>query len=146
MAYSRHDLTIEINEVIEERLAAGSDVIVPWLIQAILASHEEVGLSDFSVCARMEFVADEVGRCVRRFKEPTPDELEELTLPGFKHLQRAYKFERGGQTTIIPIEAMTDEELEAKADEHDKMARGHLGHAREIRRYLKARKSMRGAA
>lgn len=143
MAYTRKDLATEINDEIEIKLSAGMTIVDSWLVQAILSKHDETDLSDFSKCARLEFVKDEVGRCVRRFKEPEPDELDQLTLPGFRRLQKAYKIEREEQQLIVPIELMSDAELEAKALEHDNMAKGHNVHAREIRRYIKARQKHR---
>ena len=145
MAYSRNDLRNEINQIVEAALANNQPVIVAWLVQSVLAAHPEPGLSEFSAFARFVFVNDEADRCVRRFKEPEPGELDEMTLPGFKRLQKAYRIERDGDSMIVPIEAMTDAELEARAAEHDAMARGHRRHANEIRRYLKARGKARRA-
>src|SRR5258706_8643914 len=145
MPYTRKDLTQEINSEIDDRLASGQAINVSWLIQSILAIHPEDDLSDFSKCARFEFVNDEVGRCVRRFKEPEPEELAQLTLPGFKKLQKAYRLTRNDEAIIVPIEAMSDDELEAKAIEHDEASRGHRTHARELRRYIKARRRLAAA-
>jgi hypothetical protein len=146
MVYTRKELTAEINEAIESLLAKGSTVVVAWLVQLILKNHPDEAATDFSQCARYEFVNDEVGRCVRKFKEPEPDELAQLTLPGFKRLQKAYRITRDDDQIIVPIEAMTDDELLAKAEEHDLMSKGHRTHAREIRRYVSQRNKARKAS
>jgi hypothetical protein len=75
MAYSRKELAKEVTQKIDDKREEGKAIIVGWLVHEVLLDHpEENDLSEFSKCARLEFVTDEVGRCVRRFKEPLPEE------------------------------------------------------------------------
>jgi hypothetical protein len=147
MSYSRTELTNEINGIIGERLDENQPIAVGWIVQLVLKKHWEIlPLSDFSTFARHEIVNDEVARCVRRFKDPRPDEMAQLVLPGFKHLQKAYRIARNSESMIVPVTAMTDDELLAKVQEHRAMASGHNEHADEIVRYVQQRQEARAAS
>jgi hypothetical protein len=65
---------------------------------------------------------------------------DELLLPGFVHLCKAYPMTRDGAVVIVPVDQCTDDELKARANQLDEMARGCVAHAREIREYMLARK------
>lgn len=64
---------------------------------------------------------------------------DELLLPGFKHLCKAYPMSRDGDVVIVPVDMCSDEELKARAAQLDEMAKGCVAHAREIREYVLAR-------
>ena len=64
---------------------------------------------------------------------------EQLVLPGFKHLCRAYPLERDGLVALVPVNVCTDDELLMRAAQLEEMAKGCTAHALEIREYVLAR-------
>lgn len=123
----------------------GAVVEKEWLTNAVMSDHSDVtgDDADFAVCLARSAVADRVDRYFRSVKISTdiPDPAQD-PLPGFKRVQKKYVFERDGKQVIVPVDDMTDEEIDAKADEHRAMGRGHFAHADELLRY----KSIRRAA
>ena len=141
MSYFHKDLINEIKETVQEQIRSGEEVETDWLEQAILAAHEELSLSDFSVCARNEFVKAGVMEWARLFKkkELEPRDDRQPILEGLEYLQVAYLHVRNNVRMISPVEKMTNAELKAKADEHRSQADGNNRHADEIERYIKQR-------
>jgi hypothetical protein len=72
---------------------------------------------------------------------------QRFKLPGFEHdhLQNYYVVDLDGETVVVCILDMTDEELEAKASRHEAIAAADAAHAQEIRRFIVWRKE-RGAS
>jgi len=63
-----------------------------------------------------------------------------INIPGFKRIQVAYTIKRGKRQMIVPIELLTDEEVEAKVAELRRMAANCDLHADEMDRYFQERK------
>lgn len=147
MPYFPKDLNNEIKEAVQEQILSGEEFETGWLEQAILAAHEEPNLSDFSVCARNEFVKVGVMDWARNFKkkELEPREGRQPTLEGLEYLQVAYLHVRDNKRMISPIERMTTAELRAKAEEHRSQGGGHIRHADEIERYINQRSRSQAA-
>lgn len=138
---SETSITDEVHHLIDDKLSAGYPVNPAWVVTELLAKHDKIEGDDvefYRVCASKELyriVSGAVGRYNPRGKTD-----EQLTLPGWKRLVKAYPIERNGDTVLVPIDKCTDAELQAHAASLDEMARGCRAHAAELRQYLKSRK------
>lgn len=142
--YSMADLTREIAEAISTLMEQGQTLRREWIVQTILARHDDVEGedADFYRCASRKTIEGAVRQQINRFEpkaEVTPD--RQLVLEGFERLQRYYALEERGELIAIPVDAMTDAQLEAKQAELIAMGAGCYQHAEEIQRYRDARRA-----
>lgn len=135
------NITSEIRKLIADKVSAGEQTRVPWITQEVLDRHADIEGGDtpfYLICARAH-IKDIVRACIAKYDTKTPSDDRQLILAGFEHLQVAYTVERHGETTLVPVDQITDAELLARAAEYDDMARGCRAHAREIRKYVEER-------
>jgi hypothetical protein len=128
----------EIRELLNAMLERGdTEFCATRIAHAIMAAHPKCDGddADFHLCCSYEGIRDEVRDQLNKLKHPTP----QLTLEGFQYLQRLYDIERGGEQMHVPIEAMTDDELEAKAKEHYARGATEYAHGDELMRYRELR-------
>lgn len=136
----------EVREYIADKISQGHIVSVDWLTHDIVRNKSDIEGGDvefYRVCA-FTHVRDVVKRCVGKY-DAKPKSDAQLTLDGFEHLQVAYSVERSGQVVLVPVDQLSDEEIELRAAEYDKMARGCIGHAEELRAYRITRASQQAA-
>lgn len=130
----------DVRDFIQGKLDAGLILRVDWVTAEIIADRDEPECADadfYLICAR-NHVADIVKRCIGKYS-PKPSTDEQLKLPGFEHMQKAYQVDRQGIRLLVPTDALTDAELLLRADEYDAMAAGCVGHALEIREFVERR-------
>jgi hypothetical protein len=145
MPYSASDLDIAIKQIIEQALSDGVEMPAASIALSVRARHPfpktwKGEHSEFALLCTVEHVRARVHSVLGRMKN-RPDPGAELLLPGFEYLQRGYIVERRDQLMPIRIDLMSDDELDAKADEYERMGAGCYKHAAEIRRYKAARKA-----
>ena len=130
----------DVRDFIQSKLDAGIILRAEWVTAEIIAGKQEPDCEDadfYLICAR-KHVSDIVKRCIGKYSaKHTTD--EQLKLPGFEHLQKAYQVDRSGVRLLVPTDALSDDELLARADEYDAMAAGCTGHALEIRDFVERR-------
>lgn len=133
----------EIHKLIDEKIATGVAVKVDWIAAEILQLKCDITGEDapfYRVCTFKE-VKREAKRAIGKY-DATDRTPEQLALPGFKHLCRAYPISRDeDEIMLVPVTQCSDDELLARADQLDEMAKGCRAHAREIRAYVRARKA-----
>lgn len=132
----------ELQAVIDQRVAANETVRLSWLVKQVLADHDVSAFDDFLGYCANATVTREAGAVIRKMKGGEADEVErdrQAVLPGFARLQVRYVFERDNEQIVVPLELMTNEEVDAKADELEAMADGCRIHALELRDYLRQR-------
>lgn len=134
-------ITAEVHKLIDDRISSGVLVQTHWIAQEILAQHDDIDGEDaawYRVCTFKE-VCRIAKSAIGKYKS---DEVtdEQLILPGFRHLCKAYPLTRQGALVLVPVDQCTDEELLCRAEDLDKMAKGCIEHAREIREYLLCRR------
>jgi hypothetical protein len=137
----QQELENEIAALVDAEIGAGKPIAATWLTHAVVASHGEIpddGSGYHELCTYAH-TRDSVRRVLRRYevKEEGPD--PQVALPGFERLQTAYLVTRDKEQVIVPIDQLTDVEIDAKCTELDAMAKGCLQHADELRRYKAAR-------
>lgn len=136
------NITAEVHKLVDEKFAAGVLVQTHWIAQEILASHDDIDGEDaawYRVCTFKE-VCRIAKSAIGKFRAEDITS-EQLLLPGFKHLCKAYPLTREGELVLVPVDQCSDGELLARADELDKMAKGCVDHAAEIREYVLVRNS-----
>lgn len=138
------DLDHEVESFLLGRIEAGETIPADWIATAVIEQHPNIDGEDTEWYRSHVYgaVRNSVRRVLRKFK-PTEDEGrdEQMILPGFERLQRAYLVEREAAQRVVPINQLTDEEIAAKVVEYETMAAGCLKHADELRRYLQERSS-----
>lgn len=72
---------------------------------------------------------------VHDYKVVHSETPEQLVLPGFAYVQKAYAIEQEGEARVVPVSLMSKAELIAKSQELRQMATGCLAHADELDRY-----------
>jgi hypothetical protein len=136
----------EVRDFIQTRLDAGLILRAEWVTAEIIASKHEPECDDadfYLICAR-NHIAEVVKKCIGKYSTKPATE-DQLKLPGFEHMQKAYQVERDAVRLLVPTDALTDAELLARAEEYDLMAVGCRAHAREIRDFVE-RRATQGAA
>lgn len=142
MPYSQANVEAEIREIIDRALDESPTVAQAWLIQALMRRHRDhTGAdADFYECCARRGVSDLVRTVLRTYEHPSLEEAAEHEVPlkgfeAFARLQRAYLVSRGKASMLVRLDHMTTAERLAKADEYERMGRGCLEHARQLRRY-----------
>lgn len=137
---SEASVTDEIHALIDEKIAAGIAVRADWVASGILEIKNKISGEDepfYRVCAYRDIVR--IAKRVIGKYEPTDTTPEQLVLPGFKHLCKAYPMARDGEVVLVPVDQCSTAELLARAGQLDEMAAGCVAHAEEIRAYVAAR-------
>jgi len=143
--YSFSDAQREIVAKIQWLIENNGSVLHPeFIAHAVVGDHPDVNGedADFYKCCSFAKIRDEVRQQVNRMKIATEKQegSEQLVMPGFDYLQQRYFVDRDNEPCIVRIEEMTDDELEAKAQEREAMGRACFAHADELRRYRDLRK------
>jgi len=144
--YSQNDLANEIHELIATTVNNDQVVAAGWIAQAIFNKRQDItgGDADFYKAKAWDAVRADVRQALNRYKSK-PEEDQQLVLPGYRYLQKAYMVERNQEQAVVPISQMTDEEIIARVAEYQRMADGCMKHAEELMGYL-SRRQIRGAA
>ena len=127
----------EIHKLIDDKISTGVVVNVDWVAAEILSAKKDINGEDapfYRVCTFREVVRV-AKRAIGKYEaaDKTP---EQIVLPGFKHLCKAYPMTRNGVVVLVPVTMCTDQELISRADQFEEMAKGCRAHAREIRSYI----------
>lgn len=133
-------ITADIRKMVQDTVESGAVGHVQFFtIQAMndFGEIEGEGADLYTVCAR-ETVVGIVKGVVKKYETHQSDAP---TLKGFEHLRTAYPVHRGGEHLLVPVHLCTDDELEDRASEFIKAAKGLRKHAKEIRDYIMARAS-----
>jgi hypothetical protein len=133
----------EVRKIISDKVAEGKVVVVDWLTHEIISAKAAIEGADvefYRVCA-FTHVKDVVKRCVGKYGAK-PDTDAQLVLSGFEHLQVAYSVMRDNEIVLVPVDLLSDEEIDDRAAEYDRMAKGCIAHARELRSFKRTRRSV----
>jgi hypothetical protein len=144
MAYSLSDLEKEIISTIEQEKASGNERIpADWVAHAVMAAHPRITGDDkdfYTVCS-YRTVREATRKVMGEYRKGEIQLDTQMTMEGFEFLQTYYviagpKDEDGQSSQVqVHVDAMSYEELTAKAVEHDAFAKGHARHRDEIYRF-----------
>lgn len=144
-------LKVEITVVLDRLESQGKAMLAPWITHSICNKHKD-GLAQNDDAEFWEFGGYKTCRSMvtRTINQRAGDnpigEQKQALLPGFEHLQSFYVVDRKGDEVGIPVDLMTDEEIDDKAEMYRKMAGACIGHADELIRYKHLRRSQSAAA
>lgn len=140
MMTSTAEVTNEIKRLVLDKVNNGVIVHPDWLTTEIMnmKSGFEGDDSDFYIVCARQWIWSTVRSMIPKYA-PKEGDGEQITMEGFDHLQKAYPVKREKQIMLVPVAMLTDSELEERALEYEAMARGCLGHAMDIRRYISER-------
>ncbi|WP_423208772.1 hypothetical protein [Paracoccus yeei] len=139
---SKTDVTSEIRRLVQERVNAGISIRVEWFTQEILSMKCEIegDDADFYVACAVDFIKETVKRTVGEYAPKASAATDrQIVMDGFDHMQKAYTVNRDGEQVLVPVQHLTDDEIEARAEEYEAMAKGCIAHAKELRAYRRAR-------
>lgn len=130
----------EMHKLAQERIEAGEVTSLDQIVRAVLDERPNIEGED-APFYRVHAFDDlkRIGKSVVGKYAPNDTTSDELLLPGFKHLCKAYSMMREGEVVIVPVNLCTDDELRMRAVQLDEMAKGCIAHANEIREYMLAR-------
>ena len=140
----RDEIAAEIEFLRERR----RPILPDWITQNVCSRHqaalesaeseEDAAFWRFTGYA---FTRDLVRRVINETMGPNSGgDAKQRVLPGFEHLQEYYLVKREGDQVGVPIEEMTDAEIDAKMEEHDKMGSAHFAHRDELATYKEQRR------
>lgn len=137
---SKTEVTREIRRIVQERIDANVAIRVEWLAAEVVAMKDQVEGpdADFYIACGMDFIKSTIKNVVGEYK-PKPQQNTQIILPGFDHLQKAYTVTRNNEVVLVPVNMLTDAELELRAKEYEAMAVGCIAHADEIRTFIASR-------
>lgn len=139
---SPKDLEQDATNLIASRLDAGEVVHAKWAVQELLNIHADITGNDvdfYLLCAR-EHVYRVIKKVIDRYDKPEDDE-KQMLLVGYEFLRIAYPVERDKERVVVPIDLLTDEELQARAKEFRTQAGSLLRHADEIEEFVTKRRA-----
>ena len=139
---STTEVTREVRRVVQDKIDAGVAIQVDWLTSEILAMKDKIegDDADFYIACGAIFIKKTVSNVIGEY-EPKPETSTQIVMDGFDFLQKAYTVRRDGQIMLVPVNQLTDRELDDRAQEYEAMAKGCLKHALEIRAYVMGRVS-----
>jgi len=147
MSYE-NELNIEINKELD-RLATEK---LPWrasfIAHAICNNHAD-GLvegdeehKNFWRHCGYEKTRSAVTRCINKRAGDTPEEDDrQFRLPGYDHVHLYYVVRRNGDDVGVPVEDLTDDEIDLKSDRYREMGRTCFSHADELQRFKRERRA-----
>jgi len=97
------------------------------------------GADLYTICAH-ETVAQIVKKAVGRYDAP---DSQTPLLAGFEQLRIAYPVHRGGDHVLVPINQMTDDEIDARCAQWQSAADGYIKHIEEMQTYKREREIQR---
>lgn len=132
--YSQSDIKIDIQKWIDWLESNNGEVLHPdFIVNKVLSDWKENygDIPDPALCASKLLVRDYTRRELNKFKL-SEDSDAQITLPGFRKLQRRYMIDRNGEQVCVKIENMTIDECEAKIKEMQSMLSGLEKHIEEM--------------
>jgi hypothetical protein len=130
----------EMHKVVQDRIDAGLVTGLSEIVHDVLRERRNFN-GDDAPFYRVHAFEDlkRIAKSVVGKYDARDTTADDLLLPGFSHLCKAYPMMRDGTVVIVPVDMCGDDELKARASQLDEMAKGCRAHAREIREYLIAR-------
>jgi hypothetical protein len=135
------DIKAMIAKMVADKIDGGSVVNMHWTVTDVLNEFDDIEGSDrdFYLITARYYVYEQVKSCVKKYDTTDTPSTAQIVLDGFEHLQKAYPIERGEVRQLVPVNQMSDAELESRACELDDMAKGCTDHAQEIRTFISSR-------
>ena len=149
MGYER-EFTAEIDAILDQKQAAGEQMVAQWITQEICQGHEKSlpsnGDEFWRYCGYQLTRAAVRRRINARAgdRKPDDDNRQGGLFPGYMHVQAYYVVKRRGVGDVgVPLDQMTDAEVKAKMGLYNSFGVAALAHSDELSDYLKKRRADR---
>lgn len=132
----------EVRKFVQDRVDRGVITRVDWMTSEYLGTKEKVEGDDvpfYRACA-LAHVNEVMKQVVGKFDSKKAVSDSQLLFPGFTQMKKAYTVHRDGIKLLVPVELLSDDEIDQRASEYDEMAQGCRDHARELREFKAARR------
>ena len=127
-----------VRKMVNDTAESGAIGHVSFFTAKALASFGEiegVGADFYTVCAQ-ETVKEIVKKAVGKYDRP---ESDTPTLEGFDHLKIAYPIHRNGEHLLVPVDQMTDAEIDARCEQFQEAADSYRANIKEFQTFKRAR-------
>lgn len=142
-------LTAQINGVLDalklRQLSWNPTLISAEICHLHVAGIQQGEHSDFWLHSGYSYCRQQVRKCINRRAGDRPVS-DKHPLKRWQHLQAYYLLERDGDKVAVPVNDMTDSELEQKARLYRTMAATCYAHADELDRFRNHRRFQQEAA
>lgn len=130
-----------VNQVVADAVSAKKVVTVHAVLSQILALRADVTGKDahYYISHASKDICAEIRRCINRYNDIQPSAEAQLVMSGYENLRVAYSVARYGEQALVPLELMTDEEIDGRAEHIDAVAKTCRIHAQELRLYKRRR-------
>jgi len=130
------EISNEIDSLVELNLVVNRKLVTT----KVCSNHQDElnGDAPFSTYNNHQNVGKLVTKLIsQKFDVNEQNFDNQLTIEGFKYLQKYYSINREGERIGVPIDQCTKEELLAKKERIGKMGRACLVHQNELAKYIK---------
>ena len=127
-----------VRKMVNDKAESGVIGHVTFFVTEALTKFGKIegeGADFYTVCT-METLVDVVKKAVGKYDKPQSDTP---TLDGFVHLKIAYPLHRNGEHLLVPIDQMTDAEIDARCAQFQEAADSYRAHIEEFYLYKEAR-------
>lgn len=131
------DLENELDELIQSTVLSGQTVFTSWIVKEIIDRHSEIYGDEVHWYRDRAFrdVHAVAGKIMRKYKQEEEEGENQLTLPGYRRLQRGYALTRESEPALVPIEDMSVNDFNCKIEQLDSMIKGCQIHKQELIEY-----------
>lgn len=124
----------DVRKFIDDKIDNGETVVVSWITHQVISERAGVEGEDadfYRACA-FDVVARVAKECIGKYAPKSQGDAQ-LVMDGFEYAQKAYPVDRGGDRVLVPTDQLSSDELNERAEEYERMGRGCLRHAKELR-------------
>ena len=139
------DIEQRASEMVADKIRHGYEVHMDWTVRELILSMGDIdgkGAEFHAICAH-EYAWRVVKRVVKKYDAESEEaEASQMTLDGFEQLRVAYTMPRKGETQLIPLHKLTDDEIRNRAATYIQQSKTLKKHAKELLYYLYKRESV----
>jgi hypothetical protein len=127
-----------VRKLVKDTADSGAIGHVTFFTAQALSSFGEIegeGADFYTICAQItvtQIVKDAVGK----YDKP---ESDTPILAGFTHLRIAYPVHRNGEHLLVPVDKLTDQEIDLRCSQYQEAADGYIAHIEEFQTFKRAR-------
>lgn len=127
-----------VRKIVNDTAESGAIGHVQFFTAMAMAELGEIegdGADIYTICAQ-ETVSKIVKKVVGKYDKP---DSETPLFEGFTHLRIAYPVHRGGEHLLVPVQMMTDEEIDNRCAQFQSAADGYIKHIEEFQTFKRNR-------
>lgn len=132
----KSDVLREVAGLVEQLIAEQREKPTAWLVHAIVSAHKKQTDDEYNDLASYELASNAVRLVTQKYKrgDTDPSQLS-FTVDGVERIQEAYIIPRDGVGWFVPIDRLTQGEIDAKLTELAAMRDGAAEHHEQLLRF-----------